>query len=217
MLVKYFEKPPRFEYLHKWLEKPAVKILDVGCANHSPSRTKKHYPKCRYYGLDKTEHYSSGDKNSRCMEMFFRVDLSNTEDIEKVPDGFFDCLILAHVIEHLENAEEVILKLSDKLNKNGVIYIEFPSPRSLRLPNMKGTLNFHDDPTHVKLYQPEQIENLLRKNDFVIKRSGTRRSIKRIFLLPLYAVVSLLYHGYIGGSVFWDITGFAYYIIASKE
>lgn len=217
MLLSYFEKPARLEYMHKWLKKPEVKILDVGCGNNSPSRTKRHYPECRYYGLDITRHSDVGSENLAVMEQFFEIDLSNTNSLSQVPEKFFDCVLLSHVIEHLENGREVIVSLLDKLVSSGVIYIEFPSPKSVNFPSMKGTLNFYDDPSHVSIYQLEEISTLLSDNGFKVIRAGTRRSLKRILFLPLYTLVSLVSHGYIGGSVFWDIFGFANHLIAVKK
>ncbi len=217
MVLRFFEKPARFEYLNKWLSLPHVKILDVGCGNHSPSRTKRHYPKCRYYGLDKTRLHDFGSDDVISMEQFFEVDLSTANSLSQVPDRFFDCILLSHVIEHLENGREIIVGLLQKLVKGGVVYIEFPSPNSVNFPSMKGTLNFYDDPSHVKIYQMEDILTLLSDNGFDIIRSGTRRSLKRILLLPLYALISLVSQGYIGGSVLWDIFGFANHLIGVKK
>ena len=107
MLIRFFEKPARFEYMHKWLVRPEVKILDVGCGNNSPSRTKRYYPKCLYYGLDRIPRQNVGDKNLAVMEQFFEIDLSDISSLSRVPDLFFDCIILSHVIEHLENGTEV--------------------------------------------------------------------------------------------------------------
>jgi SAM-dependent methyltransferase len=216
MLIRFFEKPARFEYMHKWLARPGVKILDVGCGNNSPTRTKRYYPKCLYYGLDIISHDDAGDKNLAAMEQFFEIDLSNISSLSKIPDLFFDCIILSHVVEHLENGTEVIAVLLQKLVVGGVIYVEFPSPKSVNFPSMRGSLNFYDDPSHVRVYQLEEISTVLSNNGFSITRAGTRRSLKRILFLPLYALVSLVYHGYVGGSVLWDFFGFADYLIAVK-
>ena len=217
MLLRYFEKPARFESAHKWLNKPEVKILDVGCGNQSPSRTKRHYPKCRYYGLDKTPQHNISKEDLVSMEQFFEIDLSDINNLSFVPDRFFDCILFSHVIEHLENGREVIAALLHKLVKGGIIYIEFPSPKSVNFPSMKGTLNFYDDPTHIKIYQLEEISTLFSVEEFDIIKAGTRRSLKRILFLPVYALVSLVVNGYIGGSVCWDIYGFADHLIAVKK
>ncbi|MBI4651045.1 methyltransferase domain-containing protein [Candidatus Desantisbacteria bacterium] len=217
MLIKYLRRPVRFDYLNKWLNKKHFKVLDVGCGNHSPSVTKKYFPEIDYYGLDMVKNYNSDEEDLRCMEKFYEVDLAKSYNLDIIPDIFFDGLILSHVIEHLENGEKVILDLLHKLNTNGIIYIEFPSPHSVYLPRMKGTLNFYDDPSHVKLYNVKKLNNLLKENGCIILKSGIRHSLKKIILLPLYAVSSLFSFGNISSSVFWDITGFASYIIAIKK
>ena len=217
MMLNYFEKPARFEYMHKWLNKPEVKILDVGCGNNSPSRTKRHYPKCRYYGLDKTPQHNISKEDLVSMEQFFEIDLSDINNLSLVPDRFFDCILFSHVIEHLENGREVIAALLHKLVKGGIIYIEFPSPKSVNFPSMKGTLNFYDDPTHIKIYQLEEISTLFSVEEFDIIKAGTRRLLKRILFFPAYVLVSLVVNGYIGGSVWWDIYGFADHLIAVKK
>ena len=216
-IINYFEKPVKFDLLDKWISKNHVKILDVGCGNHSASKTKKYYPNCIYYGLDRDKNYNNDVADFKAMEKFYEVDISrNSNKLEVLPNNFFDCIILSHVIEHLINGQDIILHLLSKLKKGGVIYIEFPSQRSLYLPSMKGTLNFYDDLTHKKTYQIKEIERLLKSKSFSIVKSGTRRSPKRILFLSIYLLGSLINLGYISGHVFWDILGFANYIIAQK-
>jgi len=122
MLIRFFEKPARFEYMHKWLVKPGMRILDVGCGNNSPSRTKRYYPKCLYYGLDRIPQENVEDQNLAAIEQFFEIDLSNISSLSRVPDLFFDCIILSHVVEHLENGTEVIAVLLQKLVKGETIF-----------------------------------------------------------------------------------------------
>lgn len=218
MPIKYLEKPVRYDLLDKWICKPSIKILDVGCGNHSASRTKRYYPDCKYYGLDKSKYYNNGPQDFEAMEDFYEIDLNqNLESLNAVPNDFFNCLILSHTIEHLKNGEDTLSHLFPKLKKGGVIYIETPSPRSTRLPNLGIGLNFYSDSTHIKIYPLENIEAFLKENGFSIIKLGIRRSLKRIIFLPIYIFGSLLRLKYIDASVFYDITGFANYVIASKN
>lgn len=217
-LIHYLERPVRLDILNKWLSKPSVKVLDVGCGNHSASMMKKCYPHCRYWGLDKSKYYNNDAEDFRAMEDFYEIDLnSNSGSLNAVSDDFFDCIIFSHTIEHLENGQDILLRLLPKLKKNGIIYIETPSPRSIHLPNMGIGLNFYSDPTHIRIYPINQIKHLLQENGFSIMKSGTRRLIKRILFLPLYIIGSITRYKYLSAGVFYDITGFAIYIIASKN
>lgn len=217
-IINYFEKPVKFDLLDRWISKKYVKILDVGCGNHSAFRTKKYYPNCIYYGLDRDKNYNNDVTDFKAMERFYEVDLSrNANNLKTVPNDFFDCMILSHIIEHLINGKKVLLNCLPKLKNGGIIYIEFPSPRSVYLPSMRGTLNFYDDPSHKKIYQIKEIESLLKSKNFSIIKSGVRRSPKRILFLPIYLLGSLINTRSISGHVFWDILGFANYIIAKKS
>lgn len=217
-IIKYLEKPVKFDLLDEWISKKYIKILDVGCGNHSATKIKKYYPDCVYYGLDMDKNYNNDAEDFKAMEKYYEIDLSN--DINKfknVPNKFFNCIILSHILEHLNNGENVLLNFLPKLKTGGVVYVEFPSPRSVHFPSMRGTLNFYDDPTHKKIYQIKKIENLLKSEGCSIVKSGTRRSSKKILLLPIYILASLINFRYISGHVFWDILGFSNYIIAQKN
>lgn len=214
----YLEKPVKFDLLDKWISKKYIEILDIGCGNHSATRIKKYYPNCVYYGLDRDKNYNNDAEDFKAMEKYYEIDLSgNINTFKTVPNKFFDCIILSHILEHLINGEDVLLNCLPKLKTGGVVYVEFPSPRSVHLPSMRGTLNFYDDLTHKKIYRIKEIENLLKSEGYSIVKSGTRRSSKRILLLPVYILASLINLRYISGHVFWDILGFSNYIIAQKK
>jgi len=207
--------PFKLTFFHKKFKDASFNLLDVGCGNHSPSIAKYWFPRCRYYGLDRDPHYNNDSRDTGLMDGFYQIDLVE-DTLDEVPNEFFDLVIMAHIIEHLPNGEDVIKGLLPKLRKNGYMYLEYPSFRSTRLPSMRGTLNFFDDPTHCRLYSQMDLYNLFMVNGCKIVKGGTRRRALFIVLMPLRVIHDLVRHRYVSGSAFWDLMGFAEYIVVQK-
>jgi SAM-dependent methyltransferase len=192
-------------------------LLDVGCGNRSPSKTKRWFPSCRYYGIDK-EQYNNPDAEYTLMNGFFEENL-DTSDLSGIPDTSFDVIIMAHVIEHLNNGERVVHQLSKKLRPGGRLYLEFPSERSVHLPSGADSLNFHDDPTHVRLYTIPEVTAACEASGLTVTHCGTRRDpawlMVDLITLPFQAV-SLVRNGKFFGPLLWDLLGFASFVIAMK-
>ena len=189
--------------------------MDVGCGNHSPRITKKWFPQWNYYGIDR-EDYLTDAQDKASMTHRYKLDLSK-DSLDVIPENYFDVVVMAHIVEHLSNGLDVIKQLMGKIKKGGKIYIECPSERSLALPSMYGTLNFCDDPTHIRVYSVIELANFLLANNFRIIRAGTRRDKVLIMTFPFRLGLKLLVNRKIGGGDFWDVLGFASYVYAKKQ
>ena len=208
--------PVKFKSFYKEYRDREFCVLDVGCGNHSPRETKKWFPKCEYHGVDKGI-YNNDEEDFALMKEFYDIDLAGEpEKMEGIPGGYFDVVVFSHVIEHLVNGADVLGILADKVKPGGKIYVEFPSVRSLTLPSMRGTLNFYDDSTHVKVYELRDIEKILIGKRFEIVKARPRRDLLRILLTPLAVFYSLAKFGRVKAAVFWDLTGFADFVYAKK-
>ncbi len=209
-------RPVRFDYIGKHLPRAgALRILDVGCGNHSAGTTRSLYPDAEYHGLDIDRGYNNDENDLAAMDRFFGVDLDH-DDLAEIPGGYYDLVVFSHVIEHLRDGLGVLARLAAKIRPGGIIYVETPHPRSLRLPSMKGSLNFRDDDSHVRVYSAGEITGVLVASDCAILRAGTRRSVKRMLLMPFHCINSLVRDGYVAGSAFWDILGFASVVVARR-
>ena len=196
-------------------DKP-FRLLDVGAGNHSASRIVALFPHCDYYGLDMDKTYNNSEQDFTVMKGFYELDLTAL-DYASVPNEYFDGVWMAHVIEHLYNGDAVLPGLIQKLKPGGYFYIEYPGKKSLSLPSMKGTLNFKDDTTHVRVYSVSELTSIFKANGCSVLQSGIRRNWFYIFLLPVRAIISLIQHGYVQGNVFWDVLGFAEYLYVRKN
>lgn len=190
-------------------------ILDVGAGSHSASITKKWLPSCHYSGIDIPGSYNNDEADFKAMDEFYEMDLTKLE-FDAIPENKYDLIIMSHVVEHLYNGDKVISGLIPKLKMGGIIYIEFPSEKSVNFPSMRETLNFFDDPTHCRLYSVREICNLLMQNKLKVLSAGTRRQMINILIMPVKIIVQLVTKGYVRGGVFWDAYGFADHVIAKK-
>lgn len=206
----------KFRYLYKSFGKKPFKLLDVGAGNHSASRIKKLFPACEYYGLDIDKTYNNSDADFLLMKDFYELDLTKL-DYTLIPNEKFDGIWMAHVIEHLHNGTDVLPGLLQKLKPGGFFYIEYPGKKSLTLPSMRGSLNFKDDASHVRVYSVAELKKVFEANGCVVRSGGTRRNWVFIVAMPVRLIISLLKKGYVEGNVFWDVLGFAEYLWVEKK
>ena len=178
--------------------------------------TKYWFPHSSYVGLDRDD-YNNSPADYAVMESFIKVDLE-TDALDLVEDRSFDLVMMSHVIEHLHNGEDVIVRLARKLRPGGYLYLECPSERSLRLPSGVDCLNFFDDPTHVRIYNLPQVCSFagLRVLDSGIRRDRIRAVLSATILLPKQ-IVSLMKHRKLYGPALWDLVGFGQFAIAQFQ
>ncbi len=210
-----FLMPFRFKEIWRRYGQGPFSLLDVGAGNHSASKFKRWFPGAHYAGIDLDRNYNNDKRDVAAMDEFFEMDLTRLR-FEPIPDGRYDVILMAHVIEHLKNGDDVVRGLVPKLKRGGIMCIEFPGERSLHLPSMKGTLNFHDDPTHVRVFTAREVSDLLRAQGLEIQRAGVRRDPMGIVLIPAVALRTWLKFGFVGGGTFWDLFGFADYVVGVK-
>ncbi len=214
-LVDALKRPYRFREIHRRYGQAPFRLLDVGAGNHSASVAKRWFPNCHYAGIDLDRNYHNDARDFAAMDEFFELDLTRLR-FGDIPDSSYDVLLLAHVIEHLENGDNVLRALVPKLRPGGMVYVEFPGPQSLHFPSKKGTLNFHDDDTHVRVFDAREVADILRSCGLDIVKAGTRRDARGILLLPVHAIRAKQKHGYVPGGVFWDLFGFADQVLAVR-
>jgi len=209
----------KFKKFYSEFKNKEFNLLDVGCGNHSPSVTKKWFPRAHYFGIDKGI-YNNSEEDLALMERFFSIDLTKT-DLSDIPNNFFDLIICSHIIEHLPNSLDVIKDLSQKLKPKGKIYVEFPSVKSLGFPSAHGTLHFCDDNTHIRLYSIKDVANAFLESGICVKKAGTSRDILRAFLflftLP-YQLLFFIKHRKMNVKYgIWDFFGFAQFVYGEKQ
>ena len=163
-------------------------LLDLGA---SDGETLNHMaelrPDLRLYAVDfagQPENYARG-----CQ--FHRADLER----EKLPwpEQSMDAITCMHLIEHLNDLSLVLQESSRLLKAGGRVYFETPHPKSLVLCSPGGkaagtfTLNFYDDPTHLKPVPVGALACLVRQAGLEVVDAGISRNWLFAAAHPIFA------------------------------
>lgn len=104
-----------------------------------------------------------------------RVICGDIEDIDlPFEDGYFDCIVLADVLEHLKDPLSVLIKIRDLLKDSGLLVISIPNVRHYGVINMlvEGRWRYEEcgilDRRHLRFFTFKEIEELLRGAGFEI-------------------------------------------------
>ena len=111
---------------------------------------------------------------------FQRADLQR--DRLPWPDGFMSAITCMHLVEHLEDVGFLMKEVRRLLAPGGRVYFETPHPKTLELPSPQGkaagsfTVNFFDDPTHVRVVPTATLATLARGEGLEIVSEGISRN-----------------------------------------
>lgn len=211
--------PPRFSHFRRLgLKWQNPHIIDVGCGNNSPKLTKKWFNNCHYVGVD-IQRYNNDDESMALVDQFVLV-TPDGDGYDAIPDSSADIILMNHVVEHMPDPATVIRKMCAKLKPGGVIWIAFPSVKSLSFPSAIGTLQFCDDDTHIRVVDVKDVSNVLLDNGLKVVHAGPTRDLLRAmvgaFILPL-ALLNKLVTGKLYARGLWYLYGFEDHVLAVKR
>jgi SAM-dependent methyltransferase len=156
---------------------PAGTLLDLGS---SDGETLGHIaelrPDLKLFAADKSgapERYPPGCE-------FRRADFER--DTLPWPDRSMDVITCMHLVEHLHKLDLLLREIARLLKTGGRVYFETPHPKTLALPSLRGktpakfTLNFYDDPTHIRLVTIESLAEQVQRAGLQVETTGTSRN-----------------------------------------
>jgi SAM-dependent methyltransferase len=152
-------------------------LLDLGS---SDGETLRHFaelrPDLRLFAADiagAPEQYPRGCE-------FFRGDLER----DRLPwaDASMDAVTCMHLVEHLRDLTLLLAEIGRLLKPGGRVYFETPHPKTVKYASPRDafaglfTLNFYDDPTHVRPVSAGALARQCRAHGLEVVRTGTSRN-----------------------------------------
>ena len=173
-------------------------ILDVGCSTGKlGEQIKKEKSPRKLIGLEVNNQAAIEAK--RYYDKVLVVDI---EKISKLPfkQKYFDCIVLADILEHLQRPDKLLKVLSKYLSSGGVLIVSVPNVAFIivRILLFFGKFNYQEkgilDKSHLHFFTASTIKNLLIKTGYsIVSTRGyiiTRPSLRflNIILLMSYIV-----------------------------
>ncbi|MFZ2959382.1 MAG: class I SAM-dependent methyltransferase [Candidatus Ozemobacteraceae bacterium] len=212
-------------YLYRWLSchlprtrfirnVPGITYLDFGCGDGTVLKQNKAIrPDLSSFGVDIQNFGKSMPADTGfCVFDGLRLPF---------PANFFEIITLNHVLEHIPNPDPVFGELKRVMKTGAQIYIETPNHRSLRPRKSKlfaGTIEFFDDPTHLKPFSTQELIEAGTRNGFRVVDSGIVRNLLHLLLAPLLFLGGVLFP-----SQLWymyarnSLLGWSSYVVLEKE
>lgn len=148
-------------------------ILDMGCgAGGTGEELQKRGH--TVYGVDISPQAIMEARRRLTRAEIVDLDRADTLPFEK---GFFDCIILADVLEHLYKPERTLQMVRDYLKDSGYIIVSIPNIANyvvrwnLLLGNFSsGESPIVGDPTHIRFFTLKTVKDLVEKACFQIEK-----------------------------------------------
>ncbi len=115
--------------------------------------------------------------------------------IEEIPDFSLDAITLWHVLEHIDNQEEMISLFNKKLKTNGLLIIAVPNPNSYDAKHYKEFWAAYDIPRHIFHFTKTGIEKLFTSPKWKLEK------VKPLLLDSFY--ISMLSEKYQKSTLYW--------------
>jgi 2-polyprenyl-3-methyl-5-hydroxy-6-metoxy-1,4-benzoquinol methylase len=94
-----------------------------------------------------------------------------TESLNELKDKKFSTITLWHVLEHVPDLNETLLKLKSLLEENGTLFIAVPNHASRDAQRYKSIWAGYDVPRHLWHFTPDNMQKLVSKHGLKLKRT----------------------------------------------
>jgi len=162
------------------------RILDVGCGDGSTGLAAKKLAGAQeVMGIELFDSAAEVAKAKLDRVVIGDIELLNLD----FPEGYFNCILCADILEHTRDPWGVLMKLHRYLDNNGVLIASIPNIRHI-VPMLKILFDRFEyessgilDKTHLRFFTMRTIRGMLSDTGYHIERVKTNRSISWKFRL----------------------------------
>jgi len=109
----------------KYIPQNAKRILDVGCGEGFFGQLIKQKLSAEVWGLELDN--KSGSIAQTKIDKVYIGDVNQL--LDELPDQYFDCIIFNDILEHLADPYSILLKIKNKISKEGMVVCSLPNVR----------------------------------------------------------------------------------------
>ena len=158
-IPKVYEKVNKVNLKHKYqlatdgLE--VGKMLDIGCGVGDFLHTaEEHGWECM--GVEPSEEARA------IAQKRMKAKILSSEDLENIPDGYFDVITMWHVLEHVDNLKWQVAQLQRLVKKNGRVVIALPNYKSYDGQYYKELWAAYDVPRHLNHFNSTTLTKIFK-------------------------------------------------------
>lgn len=149
----------------------ASRILDIGCGEGALGRALIERGASEVVGIEADP--ATAEAARKSLSRVFRGDVETLE--LPFTDGYFDCIVLADVLEHLRDPLALLKKAKRHLADSGTVVASIPNVRFLGVLDglAEGRWEYRDfgilDRTHLRFFTRKEMEILFRDAGFELE------------------------------------------------
>lgn len=196
----------RQNIISRFINNPRI-VLDIGCSNGIFLDL---YKNCETWGVEPSSNYKAA-------ELKMHKILNTTFEKARLPESYFDLIIMNHTLEHVKDAEIVLAKIFRLLKKGGILFIDVPNAGGLSSKLFGEKWSYRLPNEHTYQFTKESLSKLVTDTGFKVlyweSRSGLfelsnplldlfqslitfkKRFVTNIILCPYHLIVTLLNMG----------------------
>lgn len=195
------------------IPKGVYKVLDIGCSIGTLGKQLKQRNNAEVIGIESNNEMALEAENN--LDKVIIADVEELNFSDYFPLEYFDCIILADILEHLRDPWIVLKKVSRLLNKKGIVIASIPNVRHYTtILNLvvKGIWPYRErgihDRTHLRFFTLKTIKEMFENSGLKINK------IERKYRIIEKPHVYNTYSRYFAFWIVKDFLAFKYIILA---